>query len=153
VEDGPDRLPDGYFSQDYPVLLEIARAKLDASAQALPPRPERLAELLGRPLVEACASASRLRQAGYIRGDPINTGVKDYLIVTGITTLGLREVGADLKPSDVAARLQRFLEAEASEAERIDPERGQKIRQTARALVDVGTTFAAKFAAEMARLG
>jgi hypothetical protein len=153
MDEGAPRLGDVYYSQDYAVLIEIAKAELDAQAQALPPQPERLAELLGRSLVEVCASAARLRAAGYIQGDPVMRGIKDYLIITGVTTLGLREVGAYPRPADLADRLQRFLDAEAAEAERTDLERGQKIRRVARSLTEVGTTFAAKFAAEMAKPG
>ncbi len=153
AEEGRQRLADVYFSQDYPVLLEIASAELNAAAQALPPQPEQLAESLGRPLVDICASVGRLRAAGYIQGDGVMRGIKDYYIITKITTRGLREVGAYPNPTDLADRLLRFLEAQAAEAEQTDPERGQKIRRAAQTLIEVGTTFAAKFAAEMAKPG
>jgi hypothetical protein len=47
----------------------------------------------------------------------------------------------------------RFLEAEAGLVERTDPERGKKIRRAAQTLSEIGTTLAAKFAAEMAKPG
>ncbi len=151
ISEGPTRLADVYFSQDYPVLLAIARAELDAQAQAPPPQPEQLAEILGRPLVDVCASVGRLRDAGFVDGTAVMRGIKDYLLISRITIKGLREVGAYPKPTDLADRLQRFLDAEAAAAERTDPERGHKIRRAAQALTEVGTTFAAKFAAEMAK--
>jgi hypothetical protein len=150
---GTRRLPDVYFSQDYPILLAIARAELDAQAQALPPQPEQLAEALGRPLVDICASVARLRDAGFLEGTGVMRGIKDYLLITRITTEGLREVGAYPKTTDLADRLQRFLDAEAEAVERTDPERGRKIRRAAQTLTEVGTTFAAKFAAEMVKPG
>jgi hypothetical protein len=93
VKEVAERLPDVYFSQDYPVLLEIAKAELNATAQAMPPQPERLAELLGRPLLEVCASGARLRQAGLILGDPVNAGIKDSLPASlNIRRQGVRDL-------------------------------------------------------------
>jgi len=149
--EGTTRLADVYFGQDYPILFAIAKAELDAQAQAPPPQPEQLSEALGRPLLDVCASLARLRKAGFIEGDDMMRGIKDYMIVTGITIAGLREVGAYPKPTDLADRLRRFLDAEAADAERTDPERGRKIRHAAQALTEVGTTLAAKFAAEMVK--
>jgi len=100
-------------------------------------------------VIDVCASAGRLERAGYIEGDYLSRGIKDYLVITAITTRGLREVGAYPNPSNLAERLQRFLEAQAAEADRT--ERGKRIRQAARALAEVGTSFAAKFAAELAK--
>src|SRR5215472_6753527 len=63
----------------------------------------------------------------------------------------IREVGAYPNPSNLAERLQRFGEAEAAEADRTDLEGWKRIRQAARALAEVGTAFAATFAAEVAK--
>src|SRR6266487_883437 len=98
MEERPERLADVYFSRDYAVLLEIARAELDAEAQAVAPQPEQLAEGLSRPLVDICASVGRLERAGYIDGQPMMRGIKDYYLISGITTRGLREVGAYPNP-------------------------------------------------------
>ncbi len=48
MEESPERLADVYFSRDYPVLLEVAKAELNAEAQAGAPQPEQLADLLSR---------------------------------------------------------------------------------------------------------
>ncbi len=144
MEESLQRLAEVYFSRDYSVLLEIARVELDAEAQAVAPQPEQLAELLGRPLVDVCASVGRLRKAGYIEGQPMMRGIKDYHLISGITTRGLREVGAYPRPADLADRLQRVLAAEAADAERTDPQKGRRIRQLAQGLTEIGTTVAAK---------
>ncbi len=76
-------------------------------------------------------------------------GVKDYYLISGVTTRGLCEVGAYHNSVDLANRLQRVLAAEAAEAERTDPEKGRRIRQLAQGLTEIGTTVAAKLGAEM----
>lgn len=145
------KLGDVYYRRDYPVLVLIAEAELDPEIQQLPPPPEQIAASLDRPLPDVCASLGRLRRAGYITGDPLMRGIKDYLVITSVTTSGLREVGAYPSAADLGDRLHRFLEEEAAILERTDPERGRKIRQALTSLADLGTTFAAKFAAELAK--
>jgi hypothetical protein len=142
-------------ARDQSVLLAIAQWELLDNSPGrfleLPELQRRLEVQL--PEQALTASVGRLVRADYVEAAELSgAGIEEYTIKR-LTLLGLQECGAYPRPQEVADRLVHFLEAQAAEAERTDPERGRKIRRAAQTLVDIGTTFSAKFAAEMAKPG
>jgi len=143
-----ERLPDVYFKRDYPVLLEIVRWDISGRPDsALDPR--RIAQKLGRPENEVTASVGRLFHGGYIDAADASTFEGDDYMIRRATAAGLRECGAWPDSDDLAMTLRRVLEAQATQLEATDPEKGRKVREILDAAGDLGTSFMAKLAAEL----
>jgi len=129
------RVPDVYFTQDYPVLVAIARWELSKT--------------LGRSHEAVTAAIGRLHRGGYVAVVGPLLDQKDYFIVKQLTPTGLREVGAWPNATDLADTFKRVLEREAAEADRTDPEKGKKLHQILDTARDLGTSFLAKVTADL----
>jgi len=145
-----DRVPDVYFSEDYPVLLAIARWDLDESPQSIL-RPEVLATRLGQTNDVVMASIGRLFRGGYIEAHPLGLDQTDYYMVKRLTPVGLREVGAWPNVADLANAFKNVIEREAIEAEKTDPANGKKLRQLLGIVEELGVSYAAKVTVELAK--
>jgi Phage integrase family len=153
AESDRERLPDIYYPFDYPVLLEIGRWVQAGQPDGVL-QPERIAEQLGEPPAAVHAAVGRLWRDGKIdvaNGSTMSAG-EEYM-VEGMLPPGLRETGLWRDTGDLAERLQRFVDAEATAAERTDPEQARKIRRWAAALLDLGVDFAARYSAYMSKPG
>lgn len=147
-----ERVADLFYSRDFPVLVAIAQWEIEGRPdRALEPREivERMGTSIG--LQRVLESIRRLAENDYIEAKDNSTHDELDFMVTAMTERGLRECGAWPEAKDLAAAFKASLEAQATELENSDPERGKKVRTILAAMGDLGTDFAAKFSAEFAK--
>lgn len=149
-------VPDSWSKREFPVL-SVCYRWFDAHPERGDVRfHEVLAELdptnadedgWGRAL-------DRLERAGYV--DALRVNLPYPFAVLRLTERGLRAVGAWPSDADPLQALVGLLSAQADSVEAKEPEKAGRLRAVAdavgRAALDVGTDFAAKFAARAAGL-
>jgi len=142
-----ERAGDIYYSRDFPVLAAIAKWEEQGRTQQMDP--QRIAEELGRSVGEVIQSLGRLCHHGLVDCIDVSTHGGDAYIVNRLTASGLQESGLWPKPADLSSALAEVLKREIQATSRSDPERSQKLRVVLETLGDLGTSFAAKLAAEL----
>lgn len=148
-----ERVADVYASEDYPVLLAVAKIELTADGPVKviagtasdAPKPP-LAERVGRSVDAVNRSLLRLLRGGLIEGRVGTTGM---VLATGLTVEGLREVGAWPRAQSLAQGLRLVLQEEAQRLERSEPEKASRVKVVLEQLEDLGTSFTAKLSAEL----
>jgi len=147
---------DIYWGRDFPVLLAIARWELDEGRPGTYVNPVLLMQSvadLSLTRKEQVEVVGRLFRADLVRAKRVSghdiggEGIHEDFIIEGLTPAGLSEVGSYPKSSSLAAMLTVVLQHQATELERTDPAKGQKVRTILHELGDLGTDFAAKLAA------
>jgi hypothetical protein len=122
-----DRLPDIYYSRDFPVLVVIGRWEEQGRPQGFL-RAETVAEELVLPLDQVIQSIGRLYHAGLVDAADASTfGGEEYMI-RRLTAHGLQESGLwRTRADDLAIALRQVLEREI-ETERANPERKRLLK-------------------------
>ncbi len=143
------RLPDIWYTLDYRVLLEAARWEVTGCAGGSL-EVEDIAQRIGEPVERVLGALVRLHDGEYIEIVTLRGGSRlMHAVVKAVRPTGLREAGPWPKTDDLAATLREVLEAQVKLLERRDPERAGKARRALAALLDTGTDFTAKLAAEL----
>jgi hypothetical protein len=149
--DPSDREHDLYFSRDFPVLAAIARWEAAGRANRYL-RAETIAEEVERPVEEVIQSLGRLFHASLVDAAELSSHDGEDYMVKRLTRAGLEESGLWPKPANLAIALREALEREVQATARTDPGRSQKMKMILDELGDLGTTFAAKLAAELLKI-
>jgi hypothetical protein len=146
-----ERLPEIYYSRDFPVLAAIARWEEQGRAtRSL--HAETIASEIGRPREQVVQSLGRLCHGGFVDCVDASTFGGDNYLVNRLTSAGLQESGLWPKPADLSDALAEILRCEIQETARSDPERSRKLQVVLDTLTDLGASFAAKFASELLKI-